>query len=273
MLREELRIAVAREIGIDESIVNVIDVTKNNGVKKVGITISESNVSPIFYIEAILRSIENGWESVSEAAKHIARQYMETTFPSIPAIPDLFKNAVIQIVNADANAEMLNDVPNVRFLDLAGVVRVKVNESANMRVTYGLCNKLGIDADELLKKAMENTKNAGFQIMGIGAALGQDDENNADLFVVTNAENTYGASAILFPELLGDYAKRMRGDFFILPSSIHEILLYPVSKADATALRGMVRSINADANLISPDDVLSNNVYLYKADTKELVVA
>jgi len=290
MLKEELRIAVAKELGVDESIVNVMDVMKNNSVKKISLTVSEKRgnvtVSPRIYIEDILRDIENGYASVSEAAEHIAKKYRECKAFPIPNLEftaeTVMENAFMQVVNAEKNAELLDKVPNMKILDLAGVVRFEVTgvtsgHVGTILVTYDLCRKFGIDVSELLERAMENTKNAGFQIMGIGAMLGgllgeeEEDDGAPGLCVVTNSEKMNGANAILFPELFGDYAKRMRGDFFVLPSSIHEILLLPTSGANASDLRMMVTEINATQ--VAPDEVLSNNVYLYKADTNELVVA
>lgn len=289
MLKEELRIAVAKELGVDESIVNVIDVMKNNSVKKISLTVSEKRgnvtVSPRIYIEDILRDIENGYASVSEAAEHIAKKYrecMKMPIPNFEFTPEMiYGRAFIQAVNAEKNSEMLEGAPHMKMLDLAGVVRFTVDTMTGsvgtVLVTNSLCDKLGIDHGKLLETAMENTKKHGFQIMGIGAMLGgllgeeEEDDGAPGLCVVTNSEKMNGANAILFPELFGDYAKRMRGDFFVLPSSIHEILLLPTSGANASDLRMMVTEINATQ--VAPDEVLSNNVYLYKADTNELVVA
>lgn len=61
-------------------------------------------------------------------------------------------------------------------------------------------------------------------------------------------------------------AEKLGGDFYILPSSIHEILLVP-DNGDKTAddLRDMVREVNATQ--VSPEEKLTDNVYHY--DSKE----
>ena len=42
---------------------------------------------------------------------------------------------------------------------------------------------------------------------------------------LTNTEKLYGASAILYPNILSYFAKRLKADLYLLPSSIHEVLL------------------------------------------------
>lgn len=61
-------------------------------------------------------------------------------------------------------------------------------------------------------------------------------------------------------------AEKLGGDFYILPSSIHEILLVP-DNGDKAAddLRDMVREVNATQ--VSPEEKLTDNVYHY--DSKE----
>lgn len=290
MLREELRIAVAKELGVDESIVNVMDVMKNNSVKKVSLTVNERvgnvSVSPSIYIEDVLDDIQNGYASVEEAAEHVAKRYrksMKMSIPNFEFTPEMiYGRAFVQAVNAEKNSEMLEGVPHMKMLDLAGVVRFTVDTMTGsvgtVLVTNSLCDKLGIDHGKLLETAMENTKKHGFQIVSMAAMLegmfgGEEiaDDGAPGLCVVTNAEKMNGASVMMFPELFADYAKRMRGDFYVIPSSIHEVLLFPEEGLDVRDMRAMVAEVNATQ--VAPDEVLSDNVYLYKADTNELVVA
>ena len=79
------------------------------------------------------------------------------------------------------------------------------------------------------------------------------------------------AAALLYPDILRGFAGK-HGDFYILPSSIYEVLLLPAKPepADPAYLCGMVRAVNEEQ--VSPDEVLSDNAYLYHADTGEIDV-
>ena len=77
-----------------------------------------------------------------------------------------------------------------------------------------------------------------------------------------------GACVIQYPGFLDQAAKTLGGDFFVLPSSIHEVLLYQddgtIGRKD---LEDMVRSINQTE--VAPADRLSDFVYHY--DSRERV--
>ena len=61
----------------------------------------------------------------------------------------------------------------------------------------------------------------------------------------------------------------MRGDYFILPSSIHEVLLLrDDGNMDYRALEAMVREINVTQ--VAPEERLSDQVYHYDAAEKLL---
>ena len=86
------------------------------------------------------------------------------------------------------------------------------------------------------------------------------------MYVLTNSIKLNGAYYIMFEEYLKVFADSIDSDLFILPSSIHEILLVPmdcgVSKEE---LEKMVCSINNSE--LSPSEVLSDNVYEFYRET------
>lgn len=76
-----------------------------------------------------------------------------------------------------------------------------------------------------------------------------------------------GASAMLDTPVLEEFAAG-HGDLYILPSSIFEVLLVPVAdpySTDPAFYTDMVRDVNRTQ--VEPEEVLSDNVYLYHADT------
>ena len=90
------------------------------------------------------------------------------------------------------------------------------------------------------------------------------------LYVATNQSKTNGASIMLFPNF-PDTVGMLLGDYFVLPSSIHEILLLPADGAmESSELLKMVHEVNAST--VAAEEVLSENVYRYDVAKKELSV-
>jgi hypothetical protein len=59
-------------------------------------------------------------------------------------------------------------------------------------------------------------------------------------------------------------------EYYVLPSSVHEVLAVPVSQCDhVEGLAYNVRAINA--GIVSKDDYLSDNVFKYDAGLNDIV--
>ena len=88
-----------------------------------------------------------------------------------------------------------------------------------------------------------------------------------ELAVLTNSEGIYGAAAVFYPFILEMIADRMGGNFFILPSSVHEIILLPDDGVyHLMELEKMVREINRTE--LMAEDWLSDSVYYYDCARK-----
>ena len=85
-------------------------------------------------------------------------------------------------------------------------------------------------------------------------------------FVVTNQQRIDGAGAIFYPEVMDNLGELLGQDYFILPSSIHEMLVLPDNgEVSADELRMMVTEVNATQ--VAPAERLTNDVYHF--DTKD----
>lgn len=93
------------------------------------------------------------------------------------------------------------------------------------------------------------------------------DPADEQMFVATVPDKIHGAGIIAYQDFMDQAAERVGGDFFILPSSRHEILLVPDNgQMDLHDLEAMVREVNATH--VTPEDKLTDNVYHYDADAK-----
>ena len=83
------------------------------------------------------------------------------------------------------------------------------------------------------------------------------------LLVLTNESKYCGAACMLYEGLLRTLSDEIRSDLFIIPSSIHEVLLLPdEGEFSEEELSALVCEINA--HFINPSEILSDHVYRFK---------
>ena len=95
-----------------------------------------------------------------------------------------------------------------------------------------------------------------------------------EIYVLTNESNSFGAGAMLYDGLIRQYAYANDTDFYIIPSSVHEILLIPAEKKDYVDIRELtciVKEVN-DTNVLD-EEVLSYNIYYYSRQDNTIVIA
>lgn len=188
----------------------------------------------------------------------------------------------IEVISAEKNAGLLERVPHERMEDLAVVHRIVLesndNGRASMLVTNELMELWGIDHELLKVNALEiasKSRPAVIRSMtdilkDYGAddafidTMGQDEV----MYVASVPDNIGGAGVIAYPGFMDQAAEKLGGDFWILPSSVHEVLLVvDDGKQSAKALCRLVQSVNSEE--VRPEERLSNHAYHY--DCKEHV--
>lgn len=150
---------------------------------------------------------------------------------------------VYRLVNYEKNKEILEDCPHLRLYDLALTFRW-VAHSDDIGISTALVTNQelqvwGISMNELLLAARENTPRL-FPVhmidmdemiaqAGIPISL---DESAIPMYIMTNEQEVNGASVLLYDNVLESFALEKKTDFYILPSSIHEVILVPSNKID-----------------------------------------
>lgn len=98
-----------------------------------------------------------------------------------------------------------------------------------------------------------------------------DEKQQIPMHILSNSNGINGASAILYTDILKEFSANQNSDFYILPSSIHEVILVPYSvKLSKEALKEMVLSVNQTQ--VPTDEVLSNQVYIYRRSTNTIEI-
>lgn len=184
----------------------------------------------------------------------------------------------VEVVGTARNADMLEKVPHTDIEDMSMVYRVQLGHddrsAATVLITNEMLERYGVSKDQLHLDAMESTqqvrpatiqtmKAVMADMMGIPVEQMPDDPV-PPMYVVTNEQRLQGAAAMFYPGLMEAAARELKGDFFVLPSSVHEVLLLPDDGTMSSAeLNAMVKSVNRAE--VRESEQLSDTVYHYDA--------
>ena len=102
------------------------------------------------------------------------------------------------------------------------------------------------------------------------ALFTDDRKERCHLYVLTNRLQLYGAGCMLYDGVLETFATARGCDLYVLPSSVHEVLLMPVSeKFSKEELDEMILQVNREH--VSREDILSDHVYRYSLKDRKLI--
>ena len=138
-------------------------------------------------------------------------------------------------------------------------------------MTHNIADMWGFTEEQLFEAAMVNTprmypksiKRLADAMAEISAAFGDPfkEQANIPMYTVTTEEYHRSAGAILYPGVLEELKEIIGGDFYILPSSIHETIVMPTDSFTDEYCTEMVRKVNQVA--LEPNERLSNSAYRY----------
>ena len=221
------------------------------------------------FLEDVMDSIERSVVSAVRHMPHYDARVLEDY--------DRMKDALtVDLVPVAGNEEKLAQIPHKNVEDMALVYRFEeessVYGSASILVTNEMLAVYDITADQLHEDAMKaavqnrpaklhNMNDVMRDMMGDMSGLVPMNEPSP-LWVATVEGGQNGAGVIQYPGFLDQAAEALGGDFYVLPSSVHEVLLVADDGSmEIGHLEEMVRSVNETE--VSPAERLSNNVYHY----------
>lgn len=166
------------------------------------------------------------------------------------------------------NSDFLSDKPHFDILDLTVIYRIQVSDIGTVVVTNGILDSLGVSVDTLHEAAINNIKPQFKGLSGViyDLSSGSIDMREKDevMYVLTSETMFLGAGAILNKPMMDSIFDKM-GDFYILPSSIHEVLIVKCDPDNISQLNNMVKEVNRTE--LSPEEQLSDHIYGYKKYT------
>lgn len=267
-----------------------------NGGTLDGITVRSESGKPVpcVYLNSAYESYRDG-KSADEICRDLASTFVEAD--RNPVSVDLnhlrdFEKVKGQIeyhlISRKNNSRLLQTRPHKDISDLAAIYSICVSETENGTASIPISNDQlrmwGVTGTDLHNIAMENAAvKETYELKDIESLLLSFDSDNLleggepewgqPLLVLSNASKMYGAKVLANNEVLSRVAEVVKDDYYILPSSLHEVLIMPKTLADETGitpkeLGQMVRDINAAE--VKKEERLSDHIYDFNRETKEL---
>lgn len=277
--------------------VEIKEVRKNNGVMMHGMLIlsQDQNVAPTIYLDSFWEAYEAG-TPFAAVIRRLLDIYREDT-PKKSVDIEFFRlyervkdRICYRLIGRKGNEALLEEIPHIEFLDMAvcfyyayygeglgeGIILI---HDSHMKMW-------NIDTAEIWRVARSNTprlfpweccamedvirelarQESGGCLPVSGPAAGE-----IPMRVLSNTKRLHGAACILYPDVLEGIAAAEGHNLYIIPSSIHEvILLTHKGKGSAEALRRMIAEVNSTQ--VAPEEVLSDNLYYYDRNEKKIII-
>ena len=264
----------------------------NESYDAITVTPEDSKIGVNLPVNKFYEAVEDGTPydvAVDKAISAIEGAIEKSPQVDVESLTDysqMKEKLAMEVVSAETNADLLKTVPHQRMEDMAVVYRFVLSSDesgrASVLVTNQMLDTMGVTPEQLHADAMENAPQLKpveikgmsevlaelmgveqAEMMGIGPLAPEDEQ----MYVASVPDKVHGAGVLAYENFMDQAAERAGGDFFILPSSIHEILIVPDNgQMDLQTLENMVREVNATQ--VAPEDKLTDSVYHYDSKDK-----
>lgn len=276
--------------------VTLQEVCKNNCVTLQGVMIlsQTNNVSPTIYLKPFWEAYEKGM-ALEAVVDQILQIYWEDT-PKKKVNMNFFKyyekvrdRICYRLIHAGKNAKLLEDIPHIEFLDLAicffyayqgrtlgeGSILIhnthmemwKTNTAELLclaqentpRIFPWECNSM----EDVVREMMREQKGD----LHMNREAQEEAFSGVPMRILSNRKRVQGAACILYPNVLEQISARAEGNLYILPSSVHEVILLVDSGSEKPELlKEMIFDVNRTQ--VEPEEILSDSLYYYDRTKK-----
>ena len=264
--------------------VKVYEVNKRNGIIQDGLVVRQKGVavSPMLYLDAY------DYSYPETALKKTARDYVdivangqnliEMLVEKMKGEENILNRVTLRAINRERNTVFLADKPYMKLQDLAFYPVVEITNNLSLDINYDLCSIMNLSGKEILGIAAKNLIEQKPLISSITDVL--IDENiipailpaeelqevfPVPMYVVTNSNKYFGAAHIMNPNVMESLQNIFQGEFYILPSSVHELIAVDPKKFDQpdAEYEKMVQEINQSE--VEYGEQLSDHIYRYRS--------
>jgi len=276
--------------GYDVSVCKVIN---KNAAELESMTVLKEgrNFAPNVYLKAYYESYLAG-TPLTELADRLFMIYKHCAIPKIREGFDNSLEAVkshifFRLINYKRNKKYLAQIPHIRLLDIAitfhCLVRCEDDTVSTFEITNAHIKQWKITVKDLQKIAFYNTRKLFppklrtmddiiDEYSGSGSKAISKGEETYPIFVLTSEKGIYGAFYLLYKDVIRDVARLKKSNLYILPISVHELILIP---EDDSLKRELLKKLILEINkfIMSADEILSDNVYVYSLKYDNITLA
>lgn len=265
---EELLLKSKKPYGYKKQVIHKV----NQDLDSISMIGENIKMSPTLYFN----NMYDYYNGTDAAIEELALNAFETMLEGVnqteitEELPDkekFMENIFFQVINTEKNKTYLLEVPHREYLDLSIIYRyagnISDNGMATATINYILMDEFKLTEEELYEAAYKNTRRI-LEPKVISAGIPM-------MNMISNDMNIFGANGILYKDIVAKEAKKLNTDVYLIPSSIHEFLIQPVSNTlKPKDLKEIIK--NANENVIGPEDYLSDSLYIYKLETDTIEV-
>ncbi len=267
---------------------------KNNGRERMGVLIEQqdNNIGPTIYLEGFYEKYKEKLDLTAIIAELLeiydsvkcTKVMNECQFDDYDSMKE---KIVFKVVHYEKNKTMLETIPHIRYLDLAIVFYILLEAEETGMATILIKNEhltlWKITLKNLYDIAVKNAMTLlPAQFMSMRQAMKdmlqgcgekntelEDETDNEVMYLLTNSLKNFGAACLVYPHVLEMIGDMLCENYYLLPSSVHEVIIVPESKAmKESEMSAMVVEIN-DTQL-ELEDVLSDHVYFFDSQKGKL---
>lgn len=302
--KEIIKDAIKREMGkrYPEGKVMETTVIKNN-TSKLGISIKLPNIkiTPVVYVDDMYDYYNNvndlddtlnkAISLIESSINSIENTKLDDTVSNL--IGDIKGNVFPRLVNTKTNEVMLKNTPHRDFLDMSIVYYIEqyndeLGAIEGIRITNELMQSENLSEEELYHNSMKNMlekeksrlipmikviMSIQFGIPLRETEISESDFSDGDFIMLSNERGINGSRRLLDTRALIKASEIAESDLYILPSSTQEVLIVSVNEINASVseLKNTVREVNISK--VSEEERLTDNVYIFRRDTRTIEIA
>ena len=277
--------------------IRVVPVIRNNErvTDALRVCVKGSKPYPLIDIDPFYEMYCMG-AKMPQVIHELARSYIDSRERQYFLCPDdlmsfdkVKDKIIFRLISRGRNRHVLECCPCRDFLDLSITYRVLTGKSeggiSSMMITKFMMEEWGIDEDILYRLAISNSvrhfppkvESFGDVVTRLMDSTDAEEDfqwpegmsDGPGFYVCTNDCGINGAGVICYPGLLEEFGEMIGEDFYILPSSIHEVLFLP---AHMGMLPQEVISVVGSANksVVSREEILSDSVYYFRVKSGKI---
>lgn len=289
VLLSQMRKRLSGKLGIKR--ISRREAIKNNDtvMEMLLVELEDGRAAPILYLEDLYKMYQEG-ETMEELLQGLCELFTTYSAVQIPLenklseLLDDFEKVKplieFRLINGARNKRRMKGKPFSRMGEFLLSYQIQVGDGNggiySTQITEDMLREWGIDEAELHEIAVANMdlpQNYLLQPMeeatGIRIDPSVKPEDRPEMFILTSKMKINGATVIFSEEVRQEVGEQVGGDYYLLPSSIHEWVVIPKRWARSSQeMENMVQEVNADST--EEEEFLSNHAYEYDVAKEQM---